>query len=660
LSHPLVIALLLAVITLALYWPVRQHEFVNYDDPDYVTENPRVKAGLTKAGIVWAFTQLHGEHTYWHPVTWLSHMMDCQLFGLNAGAHHLGNVAFHAANVMLLFGVLRRLTGATGRSLAVAALFALHPLQVDTVAWVTERKNVLSTFFFLLTVWAYARHAVGEGRNQAPVGTADHATRIAPSVSIIHLPSSIFYFMALAFFALGLMSKPAGVTLPFVLLLLDYWPLQRWPRCSVRRLLLEKAPFLFLAAAVSAITIVAHQRLRSVASLAEMPLTGRLANALVSYARYLKKVFWPRDLAVFYPYPAAWPMEVVVLAALILLGVSAVVVWRRRSQPYLVVGWCWFVGTLVPTIGLIQAGDQSMADRFVYVPLIGLGLMLVWGGANVLAEVKHRQLTFAVLATLILGACLAATRQQLRYWQDSVTLFSHELDVTEANYMAHDCLGDVLYQRGRVDEAIVQFQEALKIQPNCAESHHSLGCALLTKGRADEALKHFRKAVQLRPNHAESHNNLGVALRQQGQLENAMEQFQQAVEIRPDYAEAHNNLGLALRRQGQLEDAIAHFQKALEIRPRHAEAHNNLGVALRLQGQLADAMAHFQKALAIQPNLTDAHNNLGVALLESGRTEEAIDHFQQVLAIRPDHAQAKQGLDLARRQQRQVKESIAP
>jgi protein O-mannosyl-transferase len=666
LAHPVVIALMLAGVTLALYWPVLSHEFINYDDPDYVTENPRVRVGLTRAGLVWAFTQLHGEYTYWHPLTWLSHMLDCELFGLNAGAHHLENVVFHAANVVLLFVVLRQLTRATGRSAIVAALFALHPLQVDTVAWVTERKNVLSTLFFLLTVWAYARYAQVrslKSKVQCPASAAanpEHATRNTQHASPFVLRPPIFYLLSLYFFALALMSKPVVVTLPCVLLLLDFWPLGRFQPSTLRRLLLEKVPFFVLAAAVSAVTIVAHQRLGSVASLTQMPLTVRLANALVSYARYLKKVCWPNDLAVFYPYPAAWPMEVLVLAVVVLLGISAVVVWRWRVQPYLVVGWCWFVGTLVPTIGLIQAGAQSMADRFAYVPLIGVGLMLVWGGASLLAEAAYRRVTLGVLSIAMLGACLVATRQQLRYWHNSATLFRHEVDVTEGNYIARDCLGDLLYHQGRVEEAIAHFQKALEIQPKYAQAHHHLGCALLAHGRVDEALAHFRKALELRPNHAETHNNLGVVLRQQGQLENATAHFQKALELRPDYAEAHNNFGLALRRQGQPENAIAHFQKALELRPNNAEAHNNLGVALRQQGQLADAMAHFQKAIAIQPDLADAHHNLGLALLESGRAEEAIGQFQQVLAIRPDHAQAKQGLDLARRQQQQVKQSIAP
>jgi protein O-mannosyl-transferase len=338
LTHPVVIALLLAAVTTAVYWPVLSHEFINYDDPVYVTENPRVQAGLTEAGLVWAFGRLHGDRTYWHPVTWLSHMVDCQLFGLDAGAHRLVNVLFHAANFVLLFAVLRQFTGATGRSAVVAALFALHPLQVDTVAWVAERKNVLSTIFLLLTIWAYGRF-VEFKRLKSKVPSQ------APASCITHHASAC-YLLALFFFVLGLMSKPVVVTLPCVLLLLDYWPLQRWQRWPVKRLWLEKVPFFVLAAAVSVVTILAHQRLGSVASLTQLPLTGRLANALVSYARYLQKVFWPQNLAVFYPYPAAWPRDVLVLAAVIMLGVSAVVVWRRCSQPYGLVGWCWFLGTL--------------------------------------------------------------------------------------------------------------------------------------------------------------------------------------------------------------------------------------------------------------------------------------------------------------------------
>ena len=631
-THPVVIALLLAAVTTAVYWPVLRHEFINYDDPAYVTDNLRVQAGLTQAGIVWAFTRLHGDRTYWHPVTWLSHMVDCQLFGLNAGAHHLINVLFHAINVVVLFGVLRRLTGATGRSAIVAALFALHPLQVDTVAWVAERKNLLSAFFLLLTVWAYAQYARVQNlkskvqSQESAAASPEHTTRNTQHASPFWLRTPIFYLLSLCFFALGLMSKPAVVTLPFVLLLLDYWPLQRFHCSALKRLLLEKVPFFILAAALSAITLLAHQRLGSLASLAQMPLTGRSANALVSYARYLQKVFWPQDLAVFYPYPAAWPMEVLAFAVLLMLGVSAVVVWRWRSQPYGVVGWCWFVGTLVPTIGLVSAGAQSMADRFVYVPLIGLGLMLVWGGASLLAQAAHPRVTSSVLTAVMLGACLVATRQQLRHWQDSATLFTHALAVTEGNYVAHDCLGDVLYHQGRVGEAIAHFQTVLEI----------------------------------RPDYAETHVNLGAALRQQGQLGNAMAHFRKALEIRPDYAEAHNNLGAALRRQGQLQNAVTHLRKALAIQPELFEAHGNLGIALFESGQADEAIAHFMKALELRPGDAFARYNLGHALLETGRVNEAINHFQKALAIRPDHALAKRDLDVAWRQQRQGKEAIAP
>jgi len=495
-SNVTVIAGLLAAVTLVTYTPAFKAEFVDYDDTDYVTQNPHVLPGLTKAGIVWAFTELHGEHTYWHPITWLSHMLDCQLFGLNAGAHHAVNVAFHTVNVVLLFLLLFRLTGTVGRSAVVAALFALHPLQVDTVAWVAERKNLLSTLFFLLTLWAYA----GYVRNQPKAGERVDAAGVMVRARNFRL---INYFLALVLFALALMSKPSVVTLPCVLLLLDYWPLQRLQlselstqRSTMVRLLLEKVPFFMLAAAVSVTTVLSNRQIGSISSSVDLPFTLRLTNALVSYGRYLRKAFWPDDLAVLYPYPKSWPVEQVLFTAVLLLGISAWVVWNWKRQPYLLMGWCWFVGMLVPTIGLIQAGAQSMANWFVYIPLIGLFLLITWGVADWRSRHPNQSALLIAVSTALLAGCFVVTRTQLRYWQNHVALFERALAVTPPNFLALCGLGAALERAGRIEEATLRYRQALQFAPEHANANYNLGNSLSKEKRYAEAVHYYERAIQ--------------------------------------------------------------------------------------------------------------------------------------------------------------------
>src|ERR1039458_9547141 len=395
---------LLAAATVAVFWQVSRHEVVNFDDPAYVTHTPMVQQGLTWPGVAWAFGELHGEATYWHPVTWLSHMLDCQLFGLKPAGHHLSSLFLHTLNTILLFVLLRRMTGQRAPSAMVAALFALHPLQVDSVAWIAERKNVLSTVFFMLTLWAYVRY-VEDGRQKTKASAAHLKS------SITHHPS-LFYALSLVLFALGLMSKPMLVTLPFVLLLLDYWPLQRCQpalgslKPSARRfhpssfilhpLLLEKLPFLALSAASSLVTIQAHASLGALVSAEQLPVSYRLANAVVAAALYLRKLVWPVDLSVFYMHPGQWPAEAVFGSALLLLGLTALTVWQARRRPYLIVGWLWFLGTLVPVIGLVQAHVQALADRFAYVPAIGVFVMVVWAAAEWAARLRNADFQSAV------------------------------------------------------------------------------------------------------------------------------------------------------------------------------------------------------------------------------------------------------------------------
>jgi tetratricopeptide (TPR) repeat protein len=546
------LCLLLAAVTLAVYWPVGRYEFVDYDDGVYVVENPRVRAGLTPTGIVWAFARLTGDGTYWHPVTWLSHMLDCQLYGPRPGPHHLVNLGFHIANALLLFLVLGRLTRAVWRSAAVAALFALHPWQVETVAWVAERKNVLSTFFFLLTLWAYGRYArKSEGRrpkaevqggpsvtsDQWPVISGEARGVSATDHRILktdyqpgdtrHL--ALFYLLSLCCFALGLMSKPMLVTLPFVLLLLDYWPLRRLGgRADARsgvtpytstsrftfhvsrftvRVVLEKLPFLAMSGVMVWVTMAGHHRFSLDATWPSAPLAARLANGLVSYVRYIAGTFWPGKLAVLYPFPVHWPVALVAGAGLLLAGLSVWAVWELRRRPYLAVGWFWFLGTLVPVIGVVQDGAQAMADRYMYVPLIGLLLALCWGAADILDWLRRP--AWAVgLATLVILGCIWGTRHQLQFWQNSLALFGRTVAVTRNNYIMEEDLGVALARTGALEEARARFDEALRINPEHPNAHFNRGLWLALEGKPAEAAVQYREAIRLRPNYAKALNNL--------------------------------------------------------------------------------------------------------------------------------------------------------
>lgn len=517
----ILISCLLALVTVAVYWPVRHHEFLNYDDNLYVTGNEHVQAGLTMEGIRWAFAGDPDDQTYWHPITWLSHMMDFQLFGLNAGAHHLVNVFIHIAAALALFWVFWRMTGALWPSAFVAGLFALHPLQVDTVAWAAERKSALSAFFWMITLGAYGHYA--------------------------RRPSPARYAAVLVMFALGLMTKPMLVTLPCVLLLLDVWPLQRldlvrksaaarretgteaqWQparAATLARLVGEKVPLFGLAAVSSTITLLAHQRLQLVVSTDQFPLGTRLANALVSYVRYLGKMIWPGDLAIHYPYVGDWAWWQVTGAVLLLACVTILVLWLWRTRPYLPVGWFWFVGTLVPVIGLVQVSEQSMADRFAYVPLIGCYLMLAWGVADLSAQWRHRAVLLTAAAVLVLSACAVRTASQLRHWRNSATLFAHALQVTTNNVTAHFNLGIALAEEGKAEEALTHLRSALQLKPNFAEVHGMIGRTLAAQGKWSEAVASYREALHWKPDLPEALNNLAwiLATHPDPQLRNGAE-----------------------------------------------------------------------------------------------------------------------------------------
>lgn len=500
-------ALLLTALTLAVYWQVGGHAFIRLDDNLYVTENPRVQAGLTPDGAAWAFTTFYGGN--WHPLAWLSHMADVELFGMDAGWHHRVNLAFHLANSLLLFLVLRAMTAASWPAAFAAALFAAHPLHVESVAWVAERKDLLCTLFFLLAVRAYAAYAARDG--------------VRPYAAVV------------IFFALALLSKPMAVTLPFALLLLDYWPLGRktpWPR-----LLLEKAPLLAMSLAACAVTLRAQAQGGSLGSLAAVPFGARVANALVSYAGYLRKTAWPGSLAFFYPHPAwvhrGFPAWKVAGSALLLAGISVLAIRWAARRPYVAVGWFWYLGTLVPVIGLVQAGLQGMADRYAYIPLAGVFIAIAWGVPEAARAWRLPPRALALLAGAALAALAAAAHVQASYWKGDVPLYAHAVAVTPDNWLARFKLGAVFEQQGRVGEAESQYREALRIKPDFFEAQNNLANVLAQRGRADEAIARYGDALLLRPDDANVRFNLAVLLYQRGQPDKAAAHFREVLRRAP-------------------------------------------------------------------------------------------------------------------------------
>ena len=631
------VCVFLAALVWAVYGQTLRYEFINFDDDVYVYGNPAVTQGLSLHGVVWTFTHDNGRDE-WLPLTAISRMLDWQLYGPNAGGHHLSNVLLHAATVILLFLVLRKMTGALWRSAFVAAVFAIHPLGVESVAWVTERKNVLSGLFFMLTLWAYVRYAQGvtSGRLSLRFSAASkwQVTRAEEqSLSrVTGLPAealakaghrSLFYWLAVLLFTLGLLSKGTLVTLPFILLLLDYWPLQRISEFGVRsselkdslrpstlnRLLLEKLPFLLLAAADCVVVCLTHQSDRR--TLQSLDILSRVGNALTAYGAYLGQMFYPVGLAVYYPHPgnhlSVWKVG---LSVLVLLIISAGVMAGWRKYPYLPVGWLWYLGMLVPVIGLVQVGAQARADRHTYLPQIGLYLLVVWGAVELCGSWRWRRAVLGSAAMVILAGLLAGAYVQTRYWKDSVSLWTHTLACTSDNVIGQNDLGNALLQKGEVDGAIAHYQKAMQINPDYAEAHNNLSFALLQKGKVDEAIAQCRRALQINPDLAEAHNNLGYALLLKGKVDEAIAHFQKALQIKPDSVQPQGNLGSALLQKGDVDGAIAHYQKALQISPGSAAIRNNLQSALLQKGRVGEVIAYCQKALQINPDSPVVLNNL--------------------------------------------------
>ncbi len=674
-SVPL-LCLLLTSVTFAVYVHALRNDFVNYDDSDYVTANSHVQTGLKWENIKWAFTTGHASN--WHPLTWLSHMFDCQLFGQNPAMHHLVSVLFHAANAILLFLLLNQITGAIWRSVIVAALFVLHPLHVESVAWASERKDVLSAFFFFLTLIAYGRY----------VSNVEYEGERKKDSAFRTRHSAFSYLLSLFLFALGLMSKPMLVTLPFVLLLLDFWPLQRLQSATPLRLLFEKLPFFALSAASSVITFIVQRKGGAVST--SISLGARIANAIVSYVHYILDMFWPTHLSVLYPHPGTWPALEVIASALFLLVVSVGVLYSARRHPYLTVGWFWFLGTLVPAIGFIQVGIQSRADRYTYLPIIGLFAMLAWGVTELLehfsqpeadeasssprerAGVKGNETSAAQdlshspplafitgLCLFPLAACAILTSRQIGYWRNSETLFRRTVQVTKNNYLAYNNLGFYLSNRGDTLAAMENYRKALEINPGYEDAHNNLGYAYANLKRYPEAIAEYEKALKIRPNHVEVNNNLGNALADVGRLDEAIEHYMIVLRQKPDHADAHNGLAIALSMKGRYDEAIEHFHEALRYKPNDAGAHSNLGNTYGMQGKFDLAIAEYIEALKLNPKDSQAENNLAITFCKQGKLDEAISHYHAAMALKPDDPQIHYNLGVALAQQGKREEALA-
>jgi tetratricopeptide (TPR) repeat protein len=630
-------------------------DFVNYDDPGYVTDNARVRAGLSAEGLAWALRS--GEQSNWHPLTWVSHQLDATLFGLDPRGHHTTSVLLHALNAALAFLALRRLTGAMWTSALCAAWFAWHPLRVESVAWVAERKDVLSGFFFFATLWAYAGYA--ERRREQRPGAGR------------------FYALTLATLALGLMAKPMLVTLPCLLLLLDFWPLRRIGAEKgepLARLVVEKLPFFALAAVSSYVTYRVQSGGGSVTE--ALSLSDRLANAVVAVVRYLGQLAWPFDLAAIYPHPGQWPARQVGASAAIVAALTALALGQWRRRPWVAVGWLWFLGTLVPVIGLVQVGLQSMADRYTYLTVLGVQIAILWTVRTWAdsASPGARRMALALAAVVLLGGAARAW-DQIGVWKNSFTLFDHALRVTEKNYVAHDNRGLHLFQSGKVAEAIADYRASLAINPGYFTANNNLGHALAELGRPAEALPHYRAALAQQPDHLEVRNNLANALSDLNQLPEAMEHYafvraraprhanalngsavvlamqgqpqeakarlEESLRLAPDNASALNNLGNVCAMLGERDAAIRHYRRAAELKPGDGFGFFQAGALLLQQEKFAEAADNFSRALALKPANPDAHAHLGLALARLGRRDEALRALRTALQQKPDHAQAR-------------------
>lgn len=675
-----VISLFLCGATFLVYLPAVHFDFLNYDDPEYVTENPHVLSGITARSVLWAFTATHACN--WHPVSWLSHMVDVELFGQGPVGPHLVNVLLHTVNALLVLVLLVKLTGCLWPSATVAALFALHPLRVESVAWISERKDVLSTFFGLLTLLLYTYYARAR--------TLARPTYLQTSQVVRGKKVLFWYASALFCFALGLMSKPMLVTWPCLMLLLDYWPLNRLrpdgsgTKERFRTVVMEKIPFFALTIASSTVTYIVQKETAAVQSW--LPLWARIENAFVSYARYLGKVFWPANLAVPYPHPGTWSGYIVWLSIILVLGTSTILWTTKQKRPYAFVGWFWFIGTLVPVIGLVQVGVQSMADRYTYFPSIGLFIMLCWTGAELITE-KPKLHGLAFVSIVVLLVMLATrTSVQLRHWHNTETLFTHTIRSTKNNADALTALGNHMMKLGKFNDARTWYERALSVIAGCQElgtnalslffapTHHTnaafakfkqsvksnarratafaqmlnnYGLVLAQKGVRDQAIQWYRAALEIKPDYATALQNLAVEFAVKGDHAKAIELFSAALKILPDEPKVHLGLARSLKATHQFESAIQHFQTALVAFPTNATIHEEIGVCMAEAGAVTEAIKHYQTALKLNPYLFKTRNNLGAALLSLGQYEAAIEQFKIAIRFNPNYAPAYENLGVA-------------
>lgn len=637
------IVLLLILATIAVYWHAKENTFVDADDPLYITENVHVRSGLTIDNAIWALTTGHAAN--WHPLTWLSHMVDCDLFGLNPGWHHLMSVLFHLVSTALLFLVLTKMTGQFWQSAFVAAVFALHPLHVESVAWAAQRKDVLAGLFCFITILVYTFYV--EKRRKTD------------------------YLLVLFFFSLGLMAKPMLVTLPFLLLLLDYWPLRRYtiskenlrsgsPRQEHQQtphiwfLVKEKIPLLVLSTISSVITFIVQQRGGAVSSWSFLSLDSRISNALVAYIKYLGKTIWPVDLAAFYPHPlTSLPLWQPLAAGVVLIAISVLAIRTRRALPYLSVGWFWFVGTLVPVIGLVQVGEQSMADRYMYIPLIGLSIIMAWGTSDLLAKLVNRRTILTIAGCIVMVALMGLTHSQVSYWRDTLTLFDHAARVTTNNYVALANIGTVFQSRGKMDTAIQYYERSLTLNKSYELARFNLAVALQARGENEKAIAQYLGALQLEPRNAAAHYGLATLLSERGQIQESANHYFKALQIEPEYWQAYYGLGVTFSRAGILDSAIIHFEKALELEPNYPYAHFQLGAAFHRKGQLVDAAIHYSRAIKLKPDYGAAYVNLGAVFHQQGRIAEAIEQYQLALRLNPENVEARSNLKAAMGTQQQ-------
>ncbi|HPL66811.1 MAG TPA: tetratricopeptide repeat protein [Smithellaceae bacterium] len=617
----LILCILLSIAVLSVYWQVQNFEFLNFDDHAYVSGRPEVLSGLTIDNIAWSFSTT--EAGFWHPMTWLSLMLDYELYGLNAGGYHWTNLLLHLASTLLLFSFFLKTTGALWKSGLVAVLFALHPLHIESVAWIAERKDVLSGFFGMLTMVTYTYYL---GR-----------------------PCLNRYFSVLFVFLLGLMSKPMLVTLPFVLLLLDFWPLKRLNfdnehdgrhysvSKKIKKIGLEKVPLLALSLIFSLLTYMAERDVGALSETGALPMIDRLINALVAYVVYLYKMIYPFDLAIFYPHPVAWPLWKGLLCSLLLVMITVMVFIHLKKRPYLFVGWFWYIGTLIPVIGLVQVGAHAFADRYTYIPLIGIFVVCVWGIADLAMHWQLRKESIIIVASLYILFIASVTHVQLGYWQTNEKLFRHAIEVTDNNFIAHGSLALALVANKQYDEANDHFKEALRIRPDYAPTYQFWGLSMLRQGKRDEAIQLFYRALEINPDFLEVRYRLIEILPEAKRFSETADQFRAILNKKPEDCPTRSKYAIMLVNNGQSKEAMVEFKKVVQLCPTYAGSRNNLGVILYRQGQLDEAIEHFREAIRLQPKFANAHHFLGRALQQKGMITAGQVHLLKAAEINPDY-----------------------